>query len=114
MEALVRFLEDSTEAKADQFNYDTAFLGLQRFEDEEDDKDNEDDAWQDRPFHDDRDGASASPDSGIMKKPPRTPTGTSRTNAQDDDEVLLNEWRPLSPEAEFRYGGHGRYDEEYD
>jgi transcription factor IIIB subunit 2 len=114
MEALVRFLEDSTEAKADQFNYDTAFLGLQRFEDEEDDKDNEDDAWQDRPFHHDRDEASASPDSGTMKKPPRTPAGTSRTNAQDDDEVLLNEWRPLSPEAGFRYGGHGRYDEEYD
>jgi transcription factor IIIB subunit 2 len=110
MEALARFLEDSTEEKADQFDYDTAFLGLEQFDDDKEDED----TWQDRPFHDYQDGESAVPDFGLVEEPPRIPTDASRTNAQDGGEVLLNEWRPLSPEAGFHYGGHGRYDEEYD
>lgn len=109
LEALARFLEDPTEEKDDQYDYDAAFLGLQHFDDEHE----EDDDCQDRGH---LDGIGFASGYNAMKRT-RTPMGTSRshtTTAQDDEEVVLNEWRPLSPETGVRYGGHNRYDEEYD
>jgi transcription factor IIIB 90 kDa subunit len=104
LEALARFMEDPTEEKDDLNNYDTAFLGLQRFDDEHEDEKDDDDDWQGLPCQSHQDGLSGSD----MLKRPRTPT------TAQNDEVVLNEWRPLSPESGIRYGGHSRYDEEYD
>jgi len=111
LEALTRFLETPTEEKDDQYGYDTAFVGLERFDDEKDDEYD----WQDRLFHSHQDGITVVHDSDIMHRP-CTPTDTSSgktTTVQDDGEVVFDEWRPLSPET-GRYGGHSGYDEDYD
>lgn len=118
LEALARFLEDPAEEKDDLHGYDTAFLGLERFNDEHEDEkdDDDDDDWQDRPFHGRRHGIDVASGSDTMKRP-YTPAGNSHARsatAQDNGDVVLTEWRSLSPESGIHYGGHNRYDEEYD
>ena len=108
LEALAQFLEDPTEEKEDQYDYDTAFLGLQPFYEHQDEKSDDGDDWQDGPFHGYQHG-----DTERL----RTPTGNSRTPltaTQDSEEVVINEWRPLSPETGIRSGSHSHYDEECD
>ncbi|KAG6844070.1 hypothetical protein H0H87_010013 [Tephrocybe sp. NHM501043] len=117
LDALARFLDNPScedadaDAEADVILDDnTAFLGLEHFSDkDEDDADSEDD--------DHRWSASAGAAAAVLWRGKMHGGGDERLQMgaraeENGGEVVLDGWRPLSPDG---YGcGYGGYEEEYD
>lgn len=98
LEALARFLCDHVplaSGEDDKDADDAMFLGLERFDDE-----GEEDVEDDKDEYHDYEARRHTPI-------PATSTGDI------DGEVIVDEWRPLSPEARFPAHVEG-YEEEYD
>ncbi|KAF8061578.1 hypothetical protein FPV67DRAFT_1452501 [Lyophyllum atratum] len=122
LEALARFLEDpeaqggGSDDKDDEGRYDALFLGLEQFSDKDEDEGGnllyDDDGEDEDRGHGGHRGSS-SVAKGALKTPPR-PLQFVPTVQGTDDEMVLDEWRPLSPEQGFGYAHGGQYEEEYD
>ncbi|KAG5647164.1 hypothetical protein DXG03_001119 [Asterophora parasitica] len=127
LDALARFLQkdgvvgdgeddDKGEGSA---AYGAVLLGLERFPDKDDEEGGN---WLYDTHHhdssDDEDGEEPACKTRLrMRTPPRTKNNSLPLRGpNDEEEVVLDEWRPLSPDMGFGFahGGGGAYEEEYD
>ncbi|KAG5650604.1 hypothetical protein H0H81_011665 [Sphagnurus paluster] len=111
--ALARFLGNGGDDEDKGDAYDAVLLGLERLSDKDEDEslprgEHEDYGC----MEDNSESATAE-----LRTPPRTKTPAEvHLRGADDGEILLTDWRPLSPETNFGFarGGGTVYEEEYD
>ncbi|KAF5386842.1 hypothetical protein D9615_001887 [Tricholomella constricta] len=133
LKALARFLKngrgdrEGDDDKDEGGAYDAVLLGLERFPD----KDEEDEDL----FYDDHDDGgevyrdeeeadrdrellggmkSAAKRATMAMKTPTRPRKSMLSQGADEAEIVVAEWRPLSPETGFGCARGGAYEEEYD
>ncbi|KAG6852613.1 hypothetical protein C0991_010484 [Blastosporella zonata] len=102
LDALARFLEDPAPCAEDDKDADDAFLfGLEHFSDKDEDEELSD--LEETPW-------SAGAAAAVIKR--STMMHMHAGGADGEEEVLVDEWRPLSPDVGAY--GCGGYEEEYD
>ncbi|KIK06528.1 hypothetical protein K443DRAFT_263450 [Laccaria amethystina LaAM-08-1] len=92
LEALARFLDGSDEEKESDFEF-----GLYGFDKSD--------------GHSDDDAETSQDPLSVHRLPTRSDVSSRAENCQTDCEVVIDAWRPLTPERDF---DANRYDEEYD
>ncbi|KAG5728289.1 hypothetical protein E4T56_gene19204 [Termitomyces sp. T112] len=110
LDALARLLEDKDEDKDDTGVYDTTLFGLGMFSDKDEDEDGDGGFSDLDPADGELEYWNTKAVAAVMKhgNAPMTPSGAGA----DEAEVVVDEWRPMSPGAGS--GGMYGYEEEYD
>ncbi|GLB35406.1 hypothetical protein LshimejAT787_0209710 [Lyophyllum shimeji] len=119
LEALARFLKDP-EAQGGEGDgekedrdggdaYDAVMLGLERFSDKDENEDGHLLDYGGEEQEEDRGRGGNWGSASRYKRAPKTPPRTSEASRNADGmEMVVDEWRPLSPEAGLRYAHAGR------